>query len=88
MPRWRCLFGLEERKQNEKKKNDNHSIGHFLVGWGVIRAVCLLELSISCTFLFFLFSFCTLSLSSLWTSRGHRCHPFSSPVLAFNFYRA
>ena len=39
--------------------------------------------------LFFLFfSFCTLSLSSFWTSRGHRCHPFSSTVLAFNFYRA
>ena len=34
------------------------------------------------------FSFCTLSLSSFWTSRGHKCHPFSSPVLAFNFYRA
>ena len=31
---------------------------------------------------------CTLSLSSFWTSRGHRCRPFSSPVLAFNFYRA
>ena len=38
-------------------------------------------------FLFFFF-FSTLSLSSFWTSRGHRCHPFSSPVLAFNFYRA
>ena len=37
---------------------------------------------------FFFFFFCTLSLSSFWTSRGHRCHPFSSPVLAFNFYRA
>ena len=37
---------------------------------------------------FFFFFFSTLSLSSFWTSRGHRCHPFSSPVLAFNFYRA
>ena len=39
-------------------------------------------------FFFFFFFFSTLSLSSFWTSRGHRCHPFSSPVLAFNFYRA
>ena len=30
----------------------------------------------------------TLLLSSFWTSRGHRCRPFSQPVLAFNFYRA
>ena len=38
---------------------------------------------------FFLFFFCTLSFSSFWTSRRHRFHPFSSPVLAFNFfYRA
>ena len=37
---------------------------------------------------FFFFFFCTLSLSSFWTSRGHRCRPFSPPVLAFNFYRA
>ena len=36
----------------------------------------------------YLFIFSTLSLSSFWTSRGHRCHLFSSPVLAFNFYRA
>ena len=27
-------------------------------------------------------------LSNFWTSRGHRCRPFSPPVLAFNFYRA
>ena len=39
-------------------------------------------------FFFFFFINSTLSLSSFWTSRGHRCHPFSSPVLAFNFYRA
>ena len=39
-------------------------------------------------FFFFFFFFSTLSLSSFWTSRGHRCDPFSSPVLAFNFYRA
>ena len=32
--------------------------------------------------------FFTLLLSSFWTSRGHRCRPFSPPVLAFNFYRA
>ena len=32
-------------------------------------------------FLFIFFShFLTLSLSSFWTSRGHRCRPFSSPV--------
>ena len=31
------------------------------------------------------FSCCTLVLSSFWTSRGHRCRPFSPPVLAFNF---
>ena len=30
----------------------------------------------------------TSLLSSFWTSRGHRCHPFSPPVLAVNFYRA
>ena len=34
------------------------------------------------------FFFLTLLLSSSWTSRGHRCRPFSPPVLAFNFYRA
>ena len=34
------------------------------------------------------FFFLTLLLSSFWTSRGHRCRPFSPPVLAFNFYRA
>ena len=40
-------------------------------------------------YLFFIFLlFCTLLLSSFWTSRGHRCRPFSPPVLAFNFYRA
>ena len=37
---------------------------------------------------FFFFFFGTLLLSSFWTRRGHRCHSFSSPVLAFNFYRA
>ena len=30
----------------------------------------------------------TFLLSSLWTSRGHRCRPFFPPVLAFKFYRA
>ena len=39
------------------------------------------------TTFFFFFINSTLSLSSFWTSRGHRCHP-SSPILAFNFYRA
>ena len=34
------------------------------------------------------FFFRTLLLSSFWTRRGHRCRPFSPPVLAFNFYRA
>ena len=33
-------------------------------------------------FSFFFFFFSTLLLSSFWTSRGHRCHPFSSPVQA------
>ena len=33
------------------------------------------------------FFFFTHLLSSFWTSRGHRCRPFSPPVLAFNFYR-
>ena len=37
---------------------------------------------------FFLFVVYTLLLSSFWTSRGHRCRPFSPHVLAFNFYRA
>ena len=27
-------------------------------------------------------------LPSFWTSRGHRCRPFSPPVFAFNLYRA
>ena len=36
----------------------------------------------------FFFFFVTLLLSSFWTSCGHRCRPFSPPVLAFNFYRA
>ena len=35
-----------------------------------------------------IFFFCTPLLSSFWTSRGHRCRPFSPPVLAFNSYRA
>ena len=39
-------------------------------------------------FFSFSFFFRTLLLSSFWTSRGHRCRPFSPPVLAFNFYRA
>ena len=34
------------------------------------------------------FFFLTLLLSSFWTSRGHRCRPFSPPVFAFDFYRA
>ena len=34
------------------------------------------------------FFFRTLVLSSFWTSRGHRCRPFSPQVLAFNFYSA
>ena len=29
--------------------------------------------------------FRTLLFSSFWTSRGHRCRPFSPPVLVFNF---
>ena len=33
----------------------------------------------------FFFFFRILLLSSFWTSRGHRCRSFSSPVLAFNF---
>ena len=37
---------------------------------------------------FFSPSFCTLLLSSFWTSHGHRCPPFFPPVLAFNFYSA
>ena len=35
----------------------------------------------------FCFLFRTLLLSSSWTSRGHRCRPFSPPILAFIFYR-
>ena len=42
-----------------------------------------------CLFFFSLFFFLTLLFSSFWTSRGHRwCHPFSPPVLTFNFNRA
>ena len=41
----------------------------------------------TCIFFFFFF-FRTLLLSSFWTSRGHRCRPFSPLVLAFNFFRA
>ena len=33
----------------------------------------------------FFFFFLTLSLSSFWTSRGHRCRPFFPPVLASIF---
>ena len=35
----------------------------------------------------FFFFFAHFFLSSFWTSRDHRCYPFS-PVVAFNFYRA
>ena len=38
--------------------------------------------------LFFFFFFAHVLLSSVCTSRGYRCRPFSPPVLAFNFYRA
>ena len=44
----------------------------------------------SCVLFFFrvcVFVF-TLVLFSFWTSRGHRCRPFSPPVLAFNFFIA
>ena len=37
---------------------------------------------------FFLFFSLKLLLSSFWTSCGHRCRPFSPPVLAFNFFIA
>ena len=41
------------------------------------------------SFCFFSFVFFhTHLLSSFWTSRGHRCRPFSPPVVAFTFYRA
>ena len=30
----------------------------------------------------------TQLFSSFLTSRGHKCRPFSPPVLAFNFHRA
>ena len=33
----------------------------------------------------FFFFFRTHLLFSFWTSRGHRCRPFSPPALAFNF---
>ena len=43
----------------------------------------------TCTYMYCLFRFfLTLLLSSLWTSRGNRCRPFSPLVIAFNFYRA
>ena len=32
------------------------------------------------------FFFLALLLSSFWTSRGHRCRPFSPAVLVFNFF--
>ena len=38
-------------------------------------------------FFLFFFPFCTLLLSSFWTSCGHRSRPFP-PVIAFNFCRA
>ena len=38
--------------------------------------------------LFLFVYFRTLLLSSFRTSRGHRCRPFSHPVVAFNVYRA
>ena len=38
--------------------------------------------------LFLFFTHIYQVLSIFWTSRGHRCSPFSPPVLAFNFYRA
>ena len=40
------------------------------------------------TFSFQLNSYEVFTLSVFWTSRGHRCRPFSPPVRAFNFYRA
>ena len=39
-------------------------------------------------FPFVVFSFDTLLLCSIWTSRGHKCRPFFPPVLAFIFCRA
>ena len=36
----------------------------------------------------FIFIFCTLLLSSFWTSRGHRCRPFSPPGSCLRFFIA
>ena len=51
----------------------------------IIKSVVTGQASI---FYFLLFFFFTLVLSIFWTSRGHRCRPFSPPVHVFNFYRA
>ena len=40
------------------------------------------------TFTFQLNSQEVLPSEMFWTSRGHRCRPFSPPLRAFNFYRA
>ena len=59
-----------------------------VVAIGLLLSVCL-SLSLPALPFFFLFFFFShTSTFQFWTSRGHRCRPFSPPVLAFNFYRA
>ena len=66
--------------------------GRWYTRWGVVYT--LIHGIVLCFFVFFItFTFQLNSLEVLpsaifWTSRGHRCRPFSPPVRAFNFYRA
>ena len=64
-----------------------------------LRSDVVLEWVLDCIILFISFSFLNhhfyfpaqlvggFTLTTFWTSRGHRCRPFS-PVRAFIFYRA
>ena len=65
--------------------------------WAVERAVAVLKGRLPpyiqgpvllLIFIFIFFSHTSTFQLLFWTSRGHRCRPFSPPVLAFNFYRA
>ena len=55
------------------------SKNHFGYGPALVQATIHSVVSIY-LFIYFFF-FCTLSLSNFWTSRGHRCRPFSPRFL-------
>ena len=75
-----CLTNASLNYQVEKMKNTWYKVPLREVPRGMAQGHMIIIITI--------IIFLTLLLPSFWTSRGHRCHPFFPPVLAFNFYRA